>query len=277
MQSSHFEKISTETKLNRMHIAAVASLLSEGATVPFIARYRKEATGSMAEVSVITVRDRLEQLEKLDERRKVILRSLDERELLTAGLREKISSARTLTSLEDIYLPFRPKRRTRATKAREKGLEPLAQRILLQKGDDLFLYALGYLDPEKGVETAEDAVSGARDIVAEELAHNAEIRDSMRRLYWDTGNYECCVIPGMEEEGSKFRDYFEWNESVRSTPSHRILAMRRGEEKKILSLRVSVSLDKALDIILSAACLNPDTPEGKVISEAALDGYRRLL
>ncbi len=260
-----------------MHIAAVASLLSDGATVPFIARYRKEATGSMDEVSVITVRDRLLQLEKLDERRKAILRSLDERELLTAELKDKIDSASTLTSLEDIYLPFRPKRRTRATKAREKGLEPLAQRILLQKGDDPFLYALEYLDTEKGVETVEDAVSGARDIIAEELAHTAEIRDSMRRLYMTTGSYECRVIPGMEEEGSKFRDYFEWNESVHGTPSHRVLAMRRGEGKKILSLRISVSLEKALDILLSAACMNPDTPEGKVISEAALDCFRRLL
>ncbi len=277
MQSIHFDKISFETKLNRMHIAAVASLLADGATVPFIARYRKEATGSMNEVSVITVRNRLDQLEKLDERREVILRSLDERELLTAELREKISSARTLSFLEDIYLPFRPRRRTRATKAREKGLEPLAQRILLQKGDDPFLYALEYLDSEKGVETAQDAVSGARDIIAEELAHDSGIRDPMRRLYWDTGSYECRVISGMEVKGSKFRNYFEWNESLRTTPSHRVLAMRRGEEKKFLSLRITVSLEKALDIILSAACLNPDTSEGQVISEAALDGFRRLL
>ncbi len=277
MQNRHFEKISIETKLKRTHIAAVASLLAEGATVPFIARYRKEATGSMEDVSVIIVRDRLEQLEKLDLRRDVILRSLDERELLTSELKDKISNAGTLASLEDIYLPFRPKRRTRATKAREKGLEPLARRILLQKGDDPFLYALQYLDSEKGVETLEDAVSGARDIIAEELAHNAEIRDSMRRFYWETGSYSCRVIPGKEEEGSKFRNYFEWNESVRSAPSHRILAMRRGEEKKILALKVSVSLEKALDIVLSNACLDRDTPEGVLISEAALDGFRRLL
>jgi len=277
MLNNHFEKISSETKLNRMHIAAVASLLADGATVPFIARYRKEATGSMNEVSVMVVRDRLEQLEKLDERRNVILRSLNERELLTAELSEKIGAACTITSLEDIYLPFRPRRRTRATKAREKGLEPLAQRILLQKGDDPFQYALDYLNSEKGVDSPEDAVSGARDIIAEDLAHDAEIRDPMRRLYWNTGSYECRVIPGMEQKGSKFRDYFEWIESVRTAPSHRVLAMRRGEEKKILSLRITVSLEKALDIILSAAHLNPDTPEGKVISEAALDGFRRLL
>ncbi|RKZ11102.1 RNA-binding transcriptional accessory protein [Candidatus Fermentibacteria bacterium] len=277
MQSIHFEKISSETKLNRMYVAAVASLLADGATVPFIARYRKEATGSMDEVSVMTVRDRLEQLEKLDERRKVILRSLDERELLTAELSEKIGNAGTLTSLEDIYLPFRPRRRTRATKAREKGLEPLAQRILLQKGDDPFLYALEYVDSEKGVDTVEDAVSGARDIIAEDLAHNAQIRDPMRRLYWSTGSYGCRVISGMEQEGSKFRDYFEWNEPVRTAPSHRVLAMRRGEEKKFLSLRITVSFERALDIILPAVCLNPDTPEGRVISEAASDGFRRLL
>lgn len=277
MQNIHFKKISFETKLNRMHIAAVASLLADGASIPFIARYRKEATGSMDEVSVINVRDRLEQLKKLDERRNAILRSLDERELLTAELNKKISSALTLASLEDIYLPFRPRRRTRATKAREKGLEPLAQRILLQEGNDPFLYALEYVDSEKGVETAEDAVSGARDIIAEELAHGADIRALMRRLYWDTGSYECRVISGMEEEGSKFRNYFEWKESLRTTPSHRVLAMRRGEEKEILSLRITVSLERALDIILSAVCFNPDTHEGIVLSEAALDGFRRLL
>ncbi len=277
MQSVHLKKISSETKLNRMHITAVASLLADGATVPFIARYRKEATGSMDEVSVMTVRDRLEQLEKLDERRNAILRSLDERELLTIGLSEKIGNAATMASLEDIYLPFRPRRRTRATKAREKGLEPLAHRILLQKGDDLLLYAVDYLDSENGVDTVEDAVSGARDIIAEDLAHDARIRDRMRRLYRDTGSYECRVISGMEREGSKFRDYFEWTEPVRTAPSHRILAMRRGEEKKILSLRITVSIERALDIILSAACLNPDTPEGIVISEASLDGFRRLL
>ena len=277
MQNIHFEKISFETKLNRTHIAAVASLLTDGATVPFIARYRKEATGSMDEVSVMTVRDRLGQLIKLDERRNAILRSLDERELLTAELSEKIGNAGTLASLEDIYLPFRPRRRTRATKAREKGLEPLAHRILLQKGDDPLLYAIDYLDSEKGVDTAEDAISGARDIIAEDLAHDARIRDRMRRLYWDTGSYECRVISGMEQEGSKFRDYFEWTEPVRTAPSHRVLAMRRGFDKKILSLRITVSLEIALDIILSTACLNPDTPEGIVVSEASLDGFRRLL
>ncbi len=260
-----------------MHVAAVAALLADGATIPFIARYRKEATGSMDEVFVMTVRDRLEQLEKLDERRQAILRSLDERELLTAGLSEKIGNATTLTSLEDIYLPFRPRRRTRATKAREKGLEPLAQRILLQKGDDPFLYALEYLDSEKGVDTAEDALSGARDIIAEDLAHDAQIRDPIRRLFWSTGTYECRVISGMEQEGTKFRDYFEWNEPVRTAPSHRVLAMRRGEENKFLSLRITVLFERALDIIMPAVCLNPDTPEGRVISEAASDGFRRLL
>ncbi len=260
-----------------MHVAAVAALLADGATIPFIARYRKEATGSMDEVSVMTVRDRLEQLEKLDVRRQAILRSLDERELLTAGLSEKIGKAATLTSLEDIYLPFRPRRRTRATKARKKGLEPLAQRILLQKGDDPFQYALEYLDSEKGVDTAEDAVSGARDIIAEDLAHNAQIRDPMRRLYWSTGTYECRVISGMEQEGAKFRDYFEWNEHVHTAPSHRVLAMRRGEEKKFLSLRITVLFERALDIIMPEVCLNPDTTEGRVISEAVSDGFRRLL
>jgi len=277
MQNSYYEKISSETQLSMKHIAAVVSLLSDGATVPFIARYRKEATGSMDEVSVITVRDRLEQLEKLAARKEVILRSLDERDLLSPELKLKIDNAVTLTSLEDIYLPFRPKRRTRATKAREKGLEPLAKRILLQKNDDPYLYSSEYLNPGKDVHTAEDALSGARDIIAEELAHDASIREPMRRLYWSAGSYECHVVKGKEGEGAKFRDYFEWNEPVRSVPSHRVLAMRRGEEKKILSLRITVPVEKAMDIILKAICRDPDTSEGKLITEAASDGYRRLI
>ncbi len=277
MQYSHFDKISTETRLNRKHIAAVASLLAEGATVPFIARYRKEVTGSMDEVSVITVRDRIEQLDKLYERRDVILRSLEERELLTPELKDKIDCTDTLTSLEDIYLPYRPRRRTRATKARERGLEPFAQRILLQKGDDPFLYGLEYLDTEKDVNTIEDAVAGAGDIIAEELAHDVQIREPMRVLYWSIGIYECRVVTGKEDEGSKFRDYFEWNEPVRSTPSHRVLAMRRGEEKKILSLRISVPLERAMGIIHPVICKNPGSSEGTIVSDAGLDGFRRLL
>ena len=277
MQSSYYDKISSETQLSLKHIAAVASLLSDGATVPFIARYRKEATGSMDEVSVITVRDRLEQLEKLTARKEVILRSLVERELLTPELKLKIDGSAPLTSLEDIYLPFRPKRRTRATKAREKGLEPLAERILLQKNDDPYLYSSEYLNPEKDVHTEDDALSGACDIIAEELAHAASIREPMRKLYWSAGSYECRVLKGKEGEGAKFRDYFEWNEPVRSAPSHRILAMRRGEEKKILSLRITVPVEKAMDIILREVCKDPETSEGKLITRAASDGYRRLL
>jgi len=277
MHSIHFDTISGETKLNRKHIAAVASLLADGATVPFIARYRKEATGSMDEVSVITVRDRLEQLKKLDERRESILRSLVERELLSPDLESRIRGAGTLASLEDIYLPFRPRRRTKATQAREKGLEPLARRILLQKGDDPSEYSREYIDPEKGVKSSEEAISGAKDIIAEELAHNSEIRESMRKLYWDSGTYESRMKESTEEDCSKFRDYSEWNEAVRSSPSHRVLAMRRGEEKKCLFLRISVPVEKAMDLILKVVPADPDDPEGKIVFDAASDSFRRLL
>jgi protein Tex len=277
MHSIHLDRISNETDLNRKHIAAVVSLLADGATVPFIARYRKEATGSMDEVSVITVRDRLEQLEKLDERREAILRSLTERELLSKELESRIQSASTLASLEDIYLPFRPRRRTRATIAREKGLEPLARRILLQKGDDPSAYSLEYIDPEKEILSSEEAISGAMDIIAEDLAHNSEIRESMRKLYWDEGRYESRMIKGMEDDGSKFSDYFDWNEPVRSCPSHRVLAMRRGEENKYLSLGVSVPAEKAMEIILRVVPADPDDSEGKIVFDAASDSFQRLL
>lgn len=273
----HAERISSETGLKRQNVAAAVSLLDGGATVPFIARYRKEATGSLDEVSIIQVRDRILQLRKLDERRSAILRSLKERNVLTDELRGRILSAGSLTLLEDIYLPFRPKRRTRAARARERGLEPLARRILLQEGGEPGRYASSFVDPEKGVGSVEDALSGASDIMAEILTEDPSTRESMRKLYWDRGIYRSTLVRKMEAEAGKFRDYFDWEEPVRKAPSHRVLAMRRGEKQKCLSLRVLVEEEEAVDIVLSGVCRDRESPEGALIAEAARDGYRRLL
>jgi uncharacterized protein len=245
--------------------------------VPFLARYRKEATGSLDEVVITAIRDRMVQLEELDRRREAILKSLQERELLTDELKEKILAAETLTVLEDIYLPYRPKRRTRATIAREKGLEPLAKILFEQRVDmDPRKEAAAYVDQEKGVESIEDALAGSRDIIAEWVNEDQEAREKMRALYTQKGVFRARVIPGKEEDGQKFRDYFDWEEPVRTAPSHRVLAMFRGEKGDILNLRLTPPDDEAL-ALLEALFVKGECPASQEITEAVHDSYKRLL
>ena len=256
---------------------ATARLFEDGATIPFIARYRKEATGSLDEVAITAIRDRTSQLEELDSRRESILKSLQERELLTDELKEKILAAETLSTLEDIYLPFRPKRRTRATIAREKGLEPLA-RILFEQdvNTNPLTEARAYVDPEKGVETVEDALAGSRDIIAEWVNENQEARERMRALFMKQGVFHSKVIADKETEGAKFRDYFDWEEPVTRAPSHRILAMRRGEKEGFLILRVEPSEDEAL-ALLESMFVKGAGPVSEEVKVAVQDSYKRLL
>jgi protein Tex len=277
MLDAHLKKISSELRLLDSHVVAVSELLADGCTVPFIARYRKEATGSMDEVAVTAIRDRQEQLTKLDERREAVLRSLMDRELLTPELEAAVAGAGTLQVLEDIYLPFRPKRRTRAMKAREAGLQPLADRIIAQEGGDPDRYAEEFVNPETGIASVEDALKGACDILAEELTEVPETREAVRSLFWSKGSWMSRLVPGKESEGSRFRDYFEWDEPVRRAPSHRVLAMRRGEEKGILSLAVSVPMEEVLETVAGKRLKNRSTREGTLIIEASRDGCRRLL
>ena len=236
MDERHILKIAAELGLKVPQVQATAGLLSEGATIPFIARYRKEVTGSLDEVQITAIRDRLDQLAELDKRREAILKSLEERQLLTEDLKEKILAAETLSVLEDIYLPFRPKRRTRATVARERGLEPLAQILFAQEEKDPLAEALPFIDPEKSVSSAEEALAGARDIIAEWISEDPSARAALRDLFASRGVFRTKVITGKEAEGSKYRDYFEWEEPVPKAPSHRILAMRRGEKEGFLNL-----------------------------------------
>ncbi len=196
MNEAHIPKIAQELGLTPKQIQATADLLNEGATVPFIARYRKEATGSLDEVAITAVRDRLHQLMELDKRREAILKSLEERGQLTDELKEKILAAETLVVLEDIYLPYRPKRRTRATVAKEKGLEPLAQRLFAQEDMDPFAEAAAFVDPEKGVDSAEDALAGARDIIAEWVNEDQTARARMRDFYSSKAVFKSKVILG---------------------------------------------------------------------------------
>jgi uncharacterized protein len=272
----YFSKVAEEMHIAPVQVAAAAKLLGEGATVPFIARYRKEATGTLDEVQIADIRDRLEQLAELDKRRDAILKSLAERELLTDDLKERILAARTLAVLEDIYLPFRPKRRTRATIAREKGLAPLAGLVFAQGDCDPLAEAAGFIDPEKGVATAEEALAGARDIIAEMVNENEKARARMRAFFAGKAVFRTKVIEGKQTEGSRFRDYFDWEESAAKAPSHRILAMRRGEKEGFLTMRVVPPEEEAISLLEAMFVSGNGAASGEV-RLAVEDSYRRLL
>jgi uncharacterized protein len=278
VSQTHIEKIAVELKVAPRQVAATATLLGEGATVPFIARYRKEATGSLDEVVITAVRDRLAQLAELDDRRAAILASLQERELLTDELAAAVSAAETMTALEDVYAPYRPRRRTRATIAREAGLEPLADLIFGgQAIVDPPAEAEAFVSAEKNVPDVESALGGARDILAERFSDDATARAAMRQLYWAAGEVKSVVVPGKEDEGAKFKDYFDWTEPVARIPSHRLLAIRRGEAEGFLRVHVAPPDAAALAILERLFLSAPGTPGGQQVRLAAYDGYKRLL
>ena len=276
MQEIHISIIANELKINPAQVKATAQLLGEGATVPFIARYRKEATWSLDEVAITAIRDRLDQLAELDKRRDAVLKSLDERGLLTDELKEKVDKVIAMTELEDIYLPFRPKRRTRAMIAKEKGLEPLAAMIFEQGGVDPEGEASAFVDPEKGVETIADALAGARDIIAEWVSEDQGARERMRELYMRKGVMKSKVITGKEEDGIKYRDYYEWEEPVSNAPSHRVLAIRRAEKEGFLILRTTPPEDEAL-ALLEGLFIRGSSPASEQVKTAVHDSYKRLL
>jgi uncharacterized protein len=279
----HITKIAGELSLSANQVRAVGTLISGGATVPFIARYRKEATGSLDEVQITSIRDRLEQLSELAQRRESIVKSLDERKLLTDELQRKIDAAETLTSLEDIYLPFRPKKRTRATIAREKGLEPLADFLLNHQIDanaqpeiEAAKYIVQSDDKEKTVASATDALAGARDILAERMNDDQVARERVRNLFQTQGILKSKVVSDKEEEGAKFKDYFDWSEPASAAPSHRILAIRRGESEGFLYFRIQPPEEAALPI-LESLFVKGTSPCAAQVKLAAHDCYKRLL
>jgi len=273
---AHHHKIATELSITDKQVNATIALLDEGATVPFISRYRKELTGSLDEVQVAAIRDRMQQLRDLDKRREAILKSLTEMGKLTPELEKQVNEAETMVLLEDIYLPYRPKRQTRATKAREKGLQPLADLILTQNRVDLEAEADKYIDAEKGVNTAEEALAGARDIIAETISENAEVRTKVRALFVEKGTFQSKVVPGKEESGIKYKDYFDWTEPVKTAPSHRVLAMRRGEKEEILYLDLQPPEDEAV-ALLDREFVKGNNSSSDQVRLAIADGYKRLL
>jgi len=273
---SHSKKIAAELSISEKQVSATIALLDEGATVPFISRYRKEVTGTLDEVQVAEIRDRAQQLRDLDKRREAILKSLTDMGKLTPELEKLINEAETMVSLEDIYLPYRPKRKTRATAAREKGLQPLAALLLEQRKADLQTEAAVFIDAEKGVNSVEEALAGARDIIAETISENAEVRTRIRELFIEKGTFQSKVIDGKEVEGIKYKDYFDWTEPVKSAPSHRILAMRRGEKEEILWLDIKPAEEEAI-AALEDSFVKANNPSADQVKQAIADGYKRLL
>jgi uncharacterized protein len=250
--------------------------LAEGSTVPFISRYRKEMTGSMDEVMITNIRDRIEQLRELDKRREAIVSAVEKQGKLTPELMQAIISAETLAELEDIYLPYKLKRKTRATAAKEKGLEPLALTIFEQGKVDLEALAKTFIDAEKGVNDTKEALDGARDIMAEWISENQDTRKRVRELFWNEGVVESRVLKGKENEGQKYKDYFEWNEPIAKTPSHRLLAMRRGEKEGILALDIFPPEEMAISS-MERQYIKGENAAAEQVQLAIKDCYKRLL
>lgn len=274
--AEHVLQIAQETSLGVARVTAVARLLAEGATVPFIARYRKEATGEMDEVQITTVRDRLEQLRELAARRVAILKSLEENKHLTPELKAAVEKAKTATELEDLYAPYKPKRRTRATIARERGLEPLADFIFGNQNADPAAEAAKFVAPDKDVPDVAAALAGARDILAERISDDKTARAACREIYEKSAELSSEVIKGKEEEGAKFKDYFEWKEPLAGAPSHRVLAIRRGEKEGFLFFRITVNEDEAFSR-LEKIFVGGNGGCGNEVRAAARDSWKRLL
>ena len=284
MIEKHLARIVQELKLQPRQVAATAVLLEEGATVPFIARYRKEKTGELDEVQITSIRDRLEQLEELDKRREAIVKSLEERKLMTEVLAAKIAAADSMTALEDIYQPFRPKKKTKATIARDLGLEPLAEILWAQdSATDPQAAAVPFVGPtieidakKYSVPDVAAALAGARDILAERMNDDATARAKMRDLYLAKGVIKSKVISGKEEEGAKFKDYFDWTEPADKAPSHRILAIRRGEAEGFLFSRLVPDEIEAV-ALLERLFVKGKSPASEQVKLAVQDCFKRLL
>lgn len=278
MLKNFCSQLSSELDLSEKAVASVMLLLDGGNTVPFIARYRKEATGNLDEVQIRAIQERLTYLQELEQRREAILSSIESQGKLNDALRAQILSCVSKTTLEDLYLPYKPKRRTRAMIAREKGLEPLALLILGQplEGNPL-IEAQAFINLNLQVETAEEALAGARDIAAESIAENAAIRQIVRDEFAANGVLISKVVAGKENLHSKFEQYYAFSEKVSKIPSHRYLAIRRGEKEEILDFHVEIEPGTAEAIAEKIAGLNPRSAYASQLGAAIADACKRLL
>jgi protein Tex len=270
--------IAADLGLAKERVAAAVALLAAGNAVPFIARYRKEQTQSLDEIQIRTIQERHSYLVELEERRTAILASIAEQGRLDDALRGRILACATKAELEDLYLPFKPKRRTRATIARERGLAPLAERILAQpEGGDPRAEAAAFVAPDRGVPDVDSALAGARDIAAEVTTERSDVRGIARRAFAADGVLVSRVVEGKEESGAKFKDYFDSSESVTRIPSHRYLAIRRGEREEVLRAAVRVDEGPLLEILRRTIGVDPRSPFAADLAAALADGFRRLL
>lgn len=269
--------IAQQLNLNNRQVEKTIELLEQGATVPFIARYRKEATGSLNEVQITAIRDMLIRLKELDKRREAILTSIREQGKLTPELERQIMAAQSMTELEDLYLPYKPKRRTRATMAVERGLEPLANELQQQYSCNLEQLAAKFVNADKGVETIDDALAGARDILAERVSENAQARTKVRNVFRRSAMLSSKVVKNKEEEGGKFESWFDWQENAMRAPSHRILALFRGEEEGVLRVHVQPDDDTPALDALDRQFVSGQYDSSEQVRMAVHDGYKRLL
>jgi len=266
-------KLAHELNIDKKQVAATIALLDEGNTVPFIARYRKEVTGGLSDEQLRTLSERLAYLRNLEDRKAEVIKLLEEMEKLTPEIKKSLDAASTLQEVEDIYRPFRPKRRTRATIAKEQGLEPLAQKILAQEVSIGLEDAAAFVDTEKGVNTPEDALAGALDIIAEIISDDAEIRKVIRDMAYKTGIVQST---GLTEETSTYSMYYDFKEPVSKIVSHRILAINRGEREKFLQVKIQVPTENILAIIKDKY-INDSSPTAQLLEQAVDDAYKRLI
>lgn len=269
-------KISKEFSITPRVAGNVIKLLGEGATVPFIARYRKEMTDTMNEETVAEVKKRLEQLDELEKRKEFVLKSINEQEKLTPELEKQIQEAETLQDVEDLYLPYKPKRRTKAEIARQKGLEPLAKLIMSQNSDDVNGMAHRFINKEKDVKTEEEALQGACDIMAEWISENINGRNRIRKIYHKSGIISSTVVKSKEAEAQTYKQYFDFKEPIDKAPSHRILALFRAEEEGLLKVKLSIDADDALSV-LDSIFLKNDNASTDLVQDAIDDAWKRLL
>jgi uncharacterized protein len=276
---SHARIIAAELKLEPGQVERTLGLFADGATLPFVARYRKEVTGNLDEVQLGSIQERAAYLAELDARKETVLKEIESQGKLTPALKASIEKTLSKTELEDLYLPYKPKRRTRATIAKERGLQPLADRILAQNASEPGREELArpFVDPAKEVPDVEAAFAGARDIVAEIVAERAEVRAALRELAEQSGELASTVIAGKEVEGAKFKDYFEWREAAKVVPSHRLLAVRRGEKEGFLRVALVVDPQAAIDLVRHKVVVAPKAPLAFELDQALVDAYERLL
>ncbi len=274
MEINFVDKISKQLQISQKQVANTLELLNEGATIPFISRYRKERTGNLDELQIADIKSLQEKFTEIEKRRESILSAIEKAGKLSDDLRTQIIKAQEINELEDLYLPYKQKRKTRAVKAREKGLEPLAEIIFKEKNTDIDLEAEKFLNDE--VEDVEAALQGARDIIAEKVNEDVKARNIIRKLFEKEAIIETSLVKGKEEEGQKYKDYFDWSEPMMKSPSHRILAMFRGEKEGFLKLNIAPSKEEAL-YLLERKYIHTHNDTAEQLSLAISDAYSRLL